>query len=247
MIDYSHSAMAELIARFVDGTGRLGSAFNLPFKMDRESVEGQALFKEMQLLGEELRARKPIAEIRPLFEHPNSDVRYWAAIQFAPIDPEWAHAVYGAVREHLTTGEVITLVQKAKKKWPKRPALSDMSIAELVHRFEDSSIQLYATSEFMSDDNGLPETKTYNRVMDEIGDAANELRARKALNALLPLLEHPNFVTRRVTAATCLPIASAQAIPVLEAIADGKFGRERISAWWTLNQWRKTQGGAPQG
>jgi hypothetical protein len=246
MTDYSRMETTDLIARFITQVGRVGSSGTFP-KLPPRSQEARAIIEDIQIIADELLARKPIDAIRPLYDHPDVDVRYWAAGQFHAIDPERAGAVYGAVRENLSTDEVIALVQKAKKKWPKRPALSDMSIAELVQRYEESTIKLYTTSEFISDDNGLPDTKNYNRVIDEIGDAANELRAREAVEALLPLLEHPNPVTRRVTAVTCLPIASSQAIPVLEAIAEhGKFGQERMSAWWALDQWRKKQG-APQG
>jgi hypothetical protein len=245
MTDYSHIETADLIARFITQVGRIGSSASYP-KLPPRSQESRAIIDDINLIANELLARKPIASIRPLFDHPDDDVRCWAAAQFYSMDPDWAHALHGAIREHLSTGEVLALVQKAKKKWPKRPAVSDMSVDELVQRFEESTIKLYATSEFMSDDNGLPDTKNYNRVMGEIGDAANELRARQAVEALLPLLEHANSVTRRVAAANCLPIASSQAILVLEAIAEhGKFGQERFSAWWTLDQWRKKQG-APQ-
>ncbi len=161
MTDYSQMNTDDLIAHFIDGASRLGSAFNLPIKMSPRSLEAQVIAGEMRLISEELRARKPISDLRPLYDHPNEDVRYWAAGQFYPIDPEWSHAVYGAVFEHLSTAAVVALVRRAQKRPPKRPTLSDMLIAELVQRFEDASIRLYATR-FMSNENGLADTETYN-------------------------------------------------------------------------------------
>ncbi|WP_083931431.1 DUF2019 domain-containing protein [Methyloferula stellata] len=247
MTDYSHMNTADLITHFIDGASRLGSVFNLPFKMNRQSAEAQAIGDKMQLIGQELKARKPISDLRPLYDHPNEDVRYWAAGQFRAIDPEWSDAVYGAVRENLSTGEVIALVQRAKKKPQKQPALSDMSIADLAERYNDAATRLYAAAEFISDENGLPDTKTYNRILGEIGDVRRELEAGHALTALLPFLEHPNPIIRRVAASSCLSIASDRAIPILESIANGKYGGERASARRTLDQWRRKQSGAPQG
>jgi len=114
MTDYSKIDTAELISLFIDGATLIGTVFNLPLKMDLDNPQRKILFNEMQLLGDELCARKPIADIRPLYDHANDDVRYWAALQFTPIDPEWASAVFGAVRENLPTSEVVALVRKAQ-------------------------------------------------------------------------------------------------------------------------------------
>lgn len=246
MTDYSRMETTDLIARFVTEVSRVGSSGTYP-KLPPRSQEARAIIEDIKLIAGELLARKPIAEIRPLYDHPDVDVRYWAAGQFHAIDPERAGAVYNAVRENLSTSEVLALVQRAKRKPPKQPALSDMSIADLVERYNDAATRLYAAAEFMSDDKGAPDTKNYNRIMGEIGDVRRELEARHALTALLPFLEHPNPVIRRVAASSCLSIASDRAIPVLESIANhGKYGGERASARWALDQWRKKQG-APQG
>ncbi len=241
MTKYSQLDTAALIAHFVDGATRLGTVFNLPLKMDRKSPQEEMLFREMQLLGDELSARKPIADIRPLYDDPNEDVRYWAALQFMLIDPEWAGAVSGAVREHLTTGEVVSLVRRAMEPSVDKAILSDMSIAELAQRFEDASMRLYAT-EFMSDESGLPDTKAYNRIKGEIFDISSELEERHALESLFPMLQHPNRFARHMAAMVCLPIAPDLAVPVLESVAQNNNPpREGMYAWWTLNQWRKKQ------
>ncbi len=241
MNKYSQLDTAALIAHFVDGAARLGTIFNLPLKMDRKSPQGKMLFDEMQLLGDELSARKPIAAIRPLYDDPNEDVRYWAALQFMRIDPEWAGAVCGAVREHLTTGEVVSLVRRAMKPSVDKTILSNMSIAELAQRFEDASLRLFAT-EFMSDDNGGPDVENYNRIKGEIFDISTELEAQHALQAIFPMMQHPNRFTRHMAATVCLPIASDLAVPVLESIAQNNDPpREGMFAWWTLDQWRKKQ------
>jgi hypothetical protein len=43
------------------------------------SQEAEAIYKDINLIADELLARKPIDAIRPLYDHPDVDVRYWAA------------------------------------------------------------------------------------------------------------------------------------------------------------------------
>jgi len=122
-----------------------------------------------------------------------------------------------------------------------------MSVEDLAELYQDAALRLYAAAEFLSDDNGAPETENYNRIMDEIWDIRRELEARHALAILLPLLESSNLIIRRVAAGSCLSIASSRAIPILEEIAEqGKDSRERISAWWMLDQWQKKQATSEQ-
>ncbi len=240
MTDYARMETADLIARFITQVGLVGSSANEP-KLPPRSQEARAIYKDIHIIADELLARKPIADIEPLYDHPDVDVRYWAAGQFHAIDPERAGAVYNAVRENLSTGEVISLVRRAKQKPPKTPALSDMTIAGLVERFEDASMRLYAT-EFISEKNGIPEAKTYTRIKDELFEISNELETRHALTSLFPMLQHPNRFARHMAATVCLPIAADLAVPVLESIAHNNDPpREGLFASWTLSQWRKKQ------
>jgi HEAT repeat protein len=236
-IDYSKLSNQELIRRFVQGAIRYGSASNFALKMDYNSEEGKAVKKEIKACGEELAARKPIDELRPLFEHENPDVRAWAGGQFLGADPEWASATLDALHENLTTKEVLELTQRALKKPPIRPTLQEMSIEQLVARFEDASIRAYATR-FLSDENGGIEWKQRNRIIDEMGKIIQELDARNARKALVSLFDRSNLIIRYFAAEACLPFASERAIPIIEDVVASKDQNEATFAARILQEWR---------
>ena len=66
----------------------------------------------VKALGAALRARKPIPEIRRLFEYDDRDARTSAAGQFCPIDPEWASATMKGLFTKLPTREVLAHIQR---------------------------------------------------------------------------------------------------------------------------------------
>ena len=77
-----------------------------------------------------------------------------------------------------------------------------------------------------------------NRIMWETASIVKELKAREALPRILPLLAHEKQMVRYVTALHCLPIASAQAVPIIEAMAATHDPIESRHAARALERWR---------
>ncbi len=197
--------------------------------------------EELKAIETELRARKPIEKLRPLFDHENVDVRFHAAWAFLQVDPAWAIAAISALGSDLSTKDVIALRVRAKKRPPARPTLKEMSTDQLIARFEDAGIRENAT-QFLGGQFEPYDVKVRNRIIDEIRGVANELRSRDALARILPLLDHANITVRNTAAIYCLGIAPDLALPVLEAIAEGRDKTEAVSAWLALERRRGTFG-----
>jgi hypothetical protein len=242
--DYSRMSTEELVRRFIDGALAL-SGFLHERLMKRDSQEMKIRSKEEQSTEEEviavaaeLRRRKPMAELSQLFDHPRNEVRRWAGGQFSSVDPERASAAMSGSFEDLTATAVLALKKRAVQLPPPEPKLQEMSLDQLVARFEDAGIRRWATR-FLADKSGGPEIENYNRITRESGTILRELKARDAVRALLPLLEHKNVAVRLLAATDCLPIAAERATAVLEAIAAGWDRDEAISARTVLDRWRR--------
>ncbi len=189
-------------------------------------------------LGAALRARKPIAQIRRLFESDDRDVRACAAGQFGSIDGEWAAATWKGLFAKLPTREVLALIRRARQAPPDRPTLKEMSDDALVARFEDAATREYAT-QFLDCVDEPEDMATHNRIAGELVDVMQELKSRGALAKLLPLLANPNMAVRRRAAQGCLRIAEEKAVAALDSVvANGSFD-DRLAANDTLNHWRK--------
>ena len=212
----------------------------------RESLKRNPLVKELLAVGDELRARKPIDKLRRLFDHESEDVRASAGPQFLSLDEEWALAAINSLGRGLRTREVVALCERARRTPPPaHPGLKDMSVEQLVERFEDAGMRRYAATQFMGGENEAWDVELSNRIVHEMIDITNELKARDALSALLPLLGHSNVCVRNDAAARFLSIAPDQALPVLEAVRAGPNQIERMNAGSTLDRWRKKNKQAP--
>ncbi|WP_020173404.1 DUF2019 domain-containing protein [Methyloferula stellata] len=242
MTDYAKTTTPALIELFIDGTSRLGSAFNLPLKMSPFVPEAERISSEIQKVAAELRIRKPLAELRRLFDHPNFDVRAWAAGQFEEIDPEWASAVYGAIREKLPTQKVVEMMRHALKPPPQQPALSEMSFVQLLARFEDTCARRYGAC-FLTNDEGLQDWQTRNRIVRETNLVVEELKKRGTIGMLTEFLDHPNFIARYVAAIHCLPLDPDRAIPIIEDMAGRNILGDSIGAAEILRKWRSAASG----
>ena len=234
-IDYSQMNVEELIRRFAEGAERVGGGYDMPHP---KSSEAQTIRSEIRAIAEELRARRPLQELRQLYNHHSPDVRAWANGQFMSIDPEWSSAGTAGIVENLTAAEVMALRKRARTRPPQHPTVQDMSVEQLVERFEDAGIRQYAT-QFLTDAKGGPDIDTWNRIAGETYRIAEELKARGSLLALLPLLDHPNTIVRWAAATRCLPIAPERAIPILEKVAAEKYRFEAMHASDTLESWHR--------
>ena len=108
----------ELIAAFVRLAQALRSVWTFWAKIPENTPERQAMDQELRAIAAELCARKPIEKIRPLFDHESVDVRFYAAMRFLPVDPDWAIAAISAHTADLSTKEVIELCARANERPP---------------------------------------------------------------------------------------------------------------------------------
>ncbi|HLW92224.1 MAG TPA: DUF2019 domain-containing protein [Roseiarcus sp.] len=237
--DVAQLSTKELIQRFVataKATPTLHTKTRLPegFTSTPEWKEGVA---QMQALGAALRERKPIEEIRPLFEDDDADVRSWSAAQFLSTDPEWASAAWSGLCFDLTTREAFDLTRRARQPPPRRPTIKDMSDDALVERFEDAATREYA-AHFLDYVGDARDMAIVNRIQREVWAIADELKSRAAAMKLLPYLDHRFITVRREAATACLSGAPDRAQAVLETIVASHDLWERSRAWDALDHWR---------
>jgi len=238
--DYAHISTSELVQKFADTAKRTGSVFGPNKEKLTQTPQRQALVQEMQALGEELRNRKPIAELRKLFEDEDPDVRGWAGPQFGSVDSEWADATVDGLFHKLTTHEVLAWRRRILRRPSQSPALGKMSVAQLVDCFVDACERCYGTTRFLSGaEGGGPSMRAHNRVSGDIYAAAKELNRRGELRALVPLLKHPLITVRERAAAYSLPVATEPATAALNEIAAAHTFPEFLAADRTLQYWRK--------
>jgi HEAT repeat protein len=247
--DYAAMSVVRLTELFVDAAKRTAAgrklfgllddiAASTPPEKAQKIVAVPGSAAEIQALGAALRARKPIPEIRQLFESEDRDVRACAAGQFGSIDPEWADATWKGLFAGVPTQEALALSRRARRAPPRRPALKDMSDEALVARFEDATMREYATQMLDCVDDPR-DMATRNRIVGEVWDIMRELKARDALGRLLPLLASANMTVRREAATACLRVDEPNAIAVLEEIAaKGKLD-DTVPAQDALDGWRK--------
>ncbi len=214
---YARMSVDELIEEFIRLAKALRSVWTFWAKIPEKTPERQAMNQELKAVSAELCARKPIEKLRPLFDHESVDVRFYAAMKFLSVDPDWAIAAISAHTEDLSTKDVIALRARAKKRPPARPTVKEMSTEQLVARFEDAGIRRYATR-FLGGEFEPFDVKLSNQIVSNMRDVVDELKSRDALAELLPLLDHPNIAVRHDAAGFCLPVARERAIAVLEAV-----------------------------
>jgi len=224
---YATMTTDELIQRFANTAKRVGSGWTGTFL--RPESERKAQVRELQAMGAELRARKPIAKLRRLFEDEDRDVRGCAGAQFHSIDPQWAKATTAGLAYKVTVREALALRQRVLEGPPPGPALQDMTIEQLINSFKDACTRLYATTRFLSDEEGGGmDMAAYNDVAGDSYTIAKELAARGELGALGSLFGDPLITVRQRAATYGLPAMTAQSIATLEAIAATKTRPEAM-------------------
>lgn len=246
---YAALSTQRLLALFVEAAKRTGAGSGLfgllddvaasvpPENAPPISAPPEAV-AEVQALGAVLRARKPIAQIRRLFEDGDRDVRACAAGQFGSIDPDWAAATWNGLFANLPTRDVLALIARARQPPPARPTLKEMSEDGLVARFEDAATREYAT-QLLDCEDEPEDMATHNRIAGEVVDVMRELKSRGALANLLPLLASSNMTVRHRAAQGCLRLAEKKAVAALDSVVvSGNFD-DRLAAGDTLEHWRK--------
>jgi Domain of unknown function (DUF2019) len=229
----------ELVRRFAETAKATRSAHTRDRSPDalKGTPERKARVAEMQALGAELRARKPIAHIRMLLEDENRDVRSWAAGQFNSIDPEGALAAWGGLCYDFSTRETLEFTRRVRRRPPSKPPLKDMSDDELIARFEDAATREYGRR-FIDYIGDPVDMAILNRIIGEVVSIRREAKARGLLERLVPLMDHRLITVRREAASACLGVAPERAEALLEAIKGGRDMEERPTAWTTLDNWR---------
>lgn len=245
---YAAMTTERLLGLFAEAAKGTGAGSGLTEALDDAASSGMPekaprtppapeIVAALQALGAALRARKPLAQIRRLFDDDDPDVRACAAGQFGSIDPEWAAATWSGLFANLPTRDVLALIARARQAPPTRPTLKEMSDDALVARFEDAATREYATR-FLDCEDDPDDMETHNRIAGEVVDVMQELKSRGALARLRPLLAAPNLAVRRRAAQGCLLLAEAEAVAALNSVvANGGFD-DRLAAGDTLDHWR---------
>ncbi len=172
---YASTSDDELVDAFVRLAAALSSLWTYGPKTPQKTPEREAMRQELSAVGAELRARKPIEKLRPLYDNQNNDVRFHAAWSFLEVDPDWATAAISALGADLTTEEVIALGARAKKRPPARPTLKEMSTDQLAARFEDAGIRQWATK-FCGGEFETYDVKLRNRIVGVVRGLVDGLK-----------------------------------------------------------------------
>ena len=189
-------------------------------------------------MARELCARKPVVEVQALYENENAGVRTFASTLLAAVDPELSEAAFRGLAFDTPPRKVLALARRARRPPPGKPSLADMSLDALIERFVDAATRLYATR-FLDCLAKRADLELRNRIVCEEGDVLRELKARGALDRLLPLLDEPNPAVRPQAAVACLAIATDEAVAILEAATRSYDPMESGDARRYLYLWRE--------
>ena len=191
--EISSLTTAQLVERFAADARQMGVPLrSLDLRNFKpRSAESKAAGDDLQAVASELRARNAVTEVRPLYDSNEDPVRSFASTQFHAFAPELARAAFSGVRFGVPTPEVLALTQRARETSPERPDLTGLTDDELVERFVDGAIRLYATR-FLDCFGDPADLEIRNNILPHVWDPARELKARGALAKLAPLMDHPN-------------------------------------------------------
>jgi HEAT repeat protein len=235
---------AQLVERFAADARRLGNPRRPrdPRNLKPRTPEFQALSGDLRAVASELRARNAVAEVRPLYDSEEDPVRSFASTQFGAFAPEVAQAAFFGVRFGVSTREALALTQLALDTPAERPNLTGLSDDELVERFTDGAIRLYATR-FLDCLGDPADLEIRNNILPHVWDPARELKAHGALAKLVPLMDHPNERVRLDAATACHDIEPQKAHTILsEVAARGREEFDVMDAKRVLERWSRGQG-----
>ena len=230
----------ELVALFRDDVIRAGSAWNLGKNPERfkRTPERAALVSQIRALAAELRSRAPIETLTSLIEDEDIDVRAWSSGHFREAAPDLADASQAGLAANLTAKQVLGYIKRARSEPPKRPALNDMTIDQLIARFADAC-QRYYGARFAERDDWPNNLELSNRIAEEVVAIMQEFKRRDALDRLLPFLDADNISERSAAACATITIAPERAIKTLEDIVASKDTYEFRNAYDALDHYRR--------
>jgi hypothetical protein len=234
----------ELIERFIADATRIGLPRDRddPRRLKMGTPEYDATVKDFHSVARELCARRPVAEIRALYENENAGVRTFASTLLAAVVPELAAAAFRGLAFDTPAREVVALARRARSPPPEKRSLAEMTLDALIERFIDAATRLYATR-FLDCVGKRADLALRNRIVCGEGDILRELKARDALDRLLPLLDSANPAIRSQAAVACLAIATDKAISILEAATRSYDSMESGDARHYLHLWRADKPG----
>jgi len=254
--DIATLSTAQLLDLFAAGArqvevGRRTDAFHKRLRLDplkllepSEPRDWPAVRKNMEeglrtlyAAGGALRARGAISEIKRLFADQDPDIRFCAMMLFEDIDPELASSATHSFSAQLPTTEVADMRRRARQA-PADKSLPELFDDALIARFEDAARREHG-SHLLDPIDAPEDQETCDRINDEVLRIMRELKARRLLPRLKPLLESPNMSVRFRAAQACLRSAEQEALAALKSvIANGDF-EETVAARETLADWRK--------
>ena len=208
-----------------------------PSEKVRRSPERNAKIAEVRPLAAAIIARRPVVEVRRLFEDENPDFRAWATGALIAVDPEWATASQAGLMSGLKTRDVLAQRALARQKPPFGPPIDTLSDDELVARFEELGEREDAT-QFLDCIGDSKDMDIRNAIVHQTLDAMRALKARGLLERLLPLLDSDKVAVRYEAALACMRIAPEKATAALEAIVASQNPDYLGQAGDALNRWR---------
>jgi hypothetical protein len=245
--DYSTLSEERLLELFVAAAKRLGIVSSHVeglrwLKGERatkpvvDDKAGVPFAEQIRDVANVLRARKAIAAVKQLLESDEPDVRAVAAGAFADLEPALSYAAAQAAYARLATDHVADLQRRARQKPPERPTLAELSDDDLIARFKDAAERESGTH-FLDCLDDPADKDLQNEIVVEVWDIMRQLKARRLLPRLLPLLVSDDLTVRREAATACLRVAAPQAEAALESVArDGTYpdsflAREALANW----------------
>jgi hypothetical protein len=230
----------QLVERFIADATRIGLPRDRddPRRLKMGTPEHDATVKDLHAVARELCARKPIAEVQALYENENAGVRTFASTLLSTVDPQLSAAAFRGLAFDTPARQVVALARRARTPPPESPSLADMTLDALIERFIDVATRLFATR-FLDCVAKRADLDLRNRIVGEEGDILRELKARGALERLLPLLDGGNPALQPQAAIACLAIASDKAIAILEAATRSYDSMESRDARHYLHLWRE--------
>ncbi len=181
------------------------------------------------------------AEIEPLFDSDDPDIRMCAAALLSEFAPALSEAAWRGVMAKRSTREALALSERARSAPPAHPTLQEMDDDALMARFEDAAERLTACR-FIDWRDDQKDTDVRNAIIVEQTQIGAEIRRRGMLARLLPFLDGAEASARLFAALGCLRIAAAKAAATLEEIADHGNLDDRAVALDNLDRWRKGPG-----
>jgi hypothetical protein len=122
-----------------------------------------------------------------------------------------------------------------------RPNLKSMATSQLIEQFVARLLQQYTVRDHC-DAQGMRDVRPWNQLADKIHAIHRELKSRgdEGVDAILPLIHHPNPNVRQVASVACLRQRTAQVIPALEdAAQNNNWFETKVDPAGSLERWRE--------